>query len=585
MTALRQRMALPLIAALALASSAVGIVNRFTYDDRYIIQLDPAMRSMAGWWRVFGTSYWPKDWGGEGYRPLTMLAFRIQAVLSGVDPTLFHAVNIALYAVASVLVFALAKRVLPQWAAWVCAAMFAVHPVHVEAVANVVGQAELIVGVAVVVATLLYLRDRERGHLRPRTTAIVALLYAAACFAKEHGIVLPALLIAAELTVIADVAPWRERVRRLRPTFLLLTAIALGFVGLRAAVLADHGIGGFQPFTPFSTLQISNRDRMLTALGVVPHWVRLLFWPAHLSSEYGPPEIEIAQGPSLIQLPGLLVLVTVLGVGIALRRRQPVISFGVAFTAITLLPSSNFVLPAGIVLAERTLFLPSVGAMLILGAAAVYMASVVRTRLGESRLVVAAAASVCAAILAVGATRSAARTRVWKDNDRLFRQAVIDSPRAYRAHFMLGAWAFENARKREGEAEFRKALNLFPYDPSLSYNMAEQYRLANKCSAAIPLYKWTYDVERDFPLGRSMYAWCLLERGRYQEGRFRALDAMRYGADVKFLRTMIAYADSVKSAHDKNFSKGSPTLIGATSKLPDSLQKAGRRSGGERSEY
>ena len=67
-------------------------------------------------------------------------------------------------------------------------------------------------------------------------------------------------------------------------------------------------MGGFQPFTPFSTLHISGRDRVLTAIGVVPQWVRLLFWPAHLSSEYGPPEIEIAQGYSLTQLPGLIVL-------------------------------------------------------------------------------------------------------------------------------------------------------------------------------------------------------------------------------------------------------------------------------------
>ena len=56
------RWAAPLIAALALASSAVGIVNRFTYDDRYIIQLNPVMRSLHAWWRAFQTSYWPKDW-------------------------------------------------------------------------------------------------------------------------------------------------------------------------------------------------------------------------------------------------------------------------------------------------------------------------------------------------------------------------------------------------------------------------------------------------------------------------------------------------------------------------------------------
>ena len=287
---------------------------------------------------------------------------------------LFHAVNIALYVAVCVLVFALAKRFLPAWAAWITAALFAVHPVHVEAVANVVGQAELIVAVALISATILYVRDRQPGSLQLRTVAIIAVLYPIACFSKEHGIVLPAILVAAELTVIEDATPWRDADPRVcARSSDFLTAIAVAFIWVRSLVLADHGgIGGFQPFTPFSTLHISDRDRVLTAIGVVPQWVRLLFWPAHLSSEYGPPEIEIAQGYSLTQLPGLIVLLSILGIGIAVRRRQPVISFGIALTCITLLPSSNFLLPAGIVLAERTLFLPSVGAMLIVGAAAVY---------------------------------------------------------------------------------------------------------------------------------------------------------------------------------------------------------------------
>ena len=95
-----------------------GIVNRFTYDDRYIIELNPAMRTLHGWWRVFQTSYWPKDWGGDGYRPFTILAFKIQWAIGHGNPAVFHAVNILLYAAVSVLVFVLARRVLPLWSAW-----------------------------------------------------------------------------------------------------------------------------------------------------------------------------------------------------------------------------------------------------------------------------------------------------------------------------------------------------------------------------------------------------------------------------------------------------------------------------------
>ena len=568
------------VALLALASSLVGIVNWFTYDDRYIVELNPMTRHLNDWYRVFVSSYWPKEWGGDGYRPLTMLAFKIESALGGGIPSVFHATNILLYVVASLLVFWLARRLLPVWAAWFAAAAFAVHPVHVEAVANVVGQSELIVAVVTVAALVLYVRDRRAGALRPATIAWITLLYAVACFAKEHGIVLIALLGAAELTVLADDAPLMERARSLRLFYLVLVLVAVSFVAVRSRVLSDHSLGGFQPFTPFSTLHISSRDRVLTAVGVVPQWIRLLYWPARLSSEYGPPQIEIAQGVSLIQLPGFALLIGILALGILLRRRRPVAAFGIAFTVIAILPSSNFLVPAGIVLAERTLFLASVGAMLILGDVAVVVAERLQRDVPAAAYVryVTLARVACVLLVVTGAARSAMRTRVWKDNDTLFRQAVLDAPDAYRAHFMLGAWAFSHQRKREGEAEYRKALKLFPYDPFLAYNLAVEYEHVGMCGAAVPMFQWAFNVDSTFAMGRSALAWCLLNESRYDEARAAAIDAFRYGAEPPRLRRIIFLADSSKAA---DMARGKPRLVtqaGEPSKLPETMQKTGRPS-------
>lgn len=574
MTARTSRMAAPAVAVLALVSSIVGIVNRFVYDDRYIVEMNKLMPDAHAWGRVFRSSYWPADWGGDGYRPLTILAFKIQYMVGHGSPIVFHAVNIALYMLASVLVFRLAAQLLPEWAAWITAALFAVHPVHVEAVANVVGQSELIVAVALLSATSLYIRDRLKGALRPRTAVTVCVLYAVACFAKEHGVVLPAILAAAELTIIQEAGPVRDRIRRLRPLYLVFVLIAVLFVGVRARVLADHSIGGFQPFTPFNTLHISSGDRILTALGVVPQWLRLLYWPAHLSSEYGPAEIEIAQGWSVTQVPGVALLVAVLALAVMLRRREPVITFGVSFVCVTLLPSSNFVLPAGIVLAERTLFLPSVGAMLVIGALAVIASNWLRARFGERRDLPRLGWAALALVLLAGTARSIQRTTVWHDNDRLFHQTVVDSPLAYRAHYMLGAWDFENNRKREGEAEYHKALSLFPYDPFLSYNMAERYRTAGLCGPALPLYRWTHGLDPHFPLGHGAFAWCLLNEGHYAEARTRAFDAIRFGSDIRLMRRVIFLADSVTAADRTQTPMGAHAEAASRGKLPDSMQKA-----------
>ena len=571
-----RRAMLPAIALLALASSAIGIVNQFAYDDQYIIQLNPPIHTLHGWWRAFATSYWPQSWGGDGYRPLTMLSFRIEWAIGHGSPVVFHAVNILLYVACAVLVYLLALRLLPPAAAWLAAALFAVHPVHVEAVANVVGQSELLVGVAVLVAMLLYLRDRQSGALRRRTAAIIVLLYAFACFAKEHGVVLIALLGAADLLVVHDDTPIAERIRRLRPFYLLLVAVAVLFVGVRALVLADHGgVGGFQPFTPFSSLHISTPDRILTAFSVVPQWIRLFYWPAHLSSEYGPPAIRIAQGFGLWQVPGMLLLAAVVALAFAVWRRRPVLSFGIAVVCITLLPSSNFILPAGIVVAERTLFLPSVGAMLVLGDAVWWAASAFPEQVKGNWSF--AARVVAAALIVTCAAWSVVRTRVWHDNARLLAQAVQDAPDSYRAHFMYGELLFEHQKRAQAENEYHRALALFPYDPAMSYSLAMQYYKAHLCAPAIPLFRWTLALDPAFPAGHTAFASCLLEQGHYAEAKAEALKTTRYGRALPILRRLIFLADSAQAADTlgKDSVRGAVVLAGHTGRSPHTVQKTG----------
>lgn len=579
-----RRLAGPSVALFAILSSAIGIVNQYTYDDRYIIQLEPSTHTLHHWWQVFASSYWPKNAGGDGYRPITILAFKIQWAIGHGSPAVFHAVNILLYAAVSVLVFVLARRLLPLWAAWLVGALFAVHPVHVEAVANVVGQAELLVALAITSATILYVHDRRRGEsdgaLRPSTIAWIALLYAFGCLSKEHGIVLPGILLAAELTVIDDRSPLRDRILRLRPFYLGLAAVAVAFFGARSLVLSNRPLGGFEPFLPFSALRISRIDRALTALGVVPQWIRLLYWPARLSSDYGPPEIDIAQGVSIVQLPGLLLLVGILALGVLLRRRQPVIAFGIAIVCVSLLPSSNFILPAGIVLAERTLFLPSVGAMLVIGGTALVIADGLRASPRPARATMIARA-VCAAALVAGAVRSATRTRVWRDNDTLFAHAVLDAPDSYRTHYVLGSWYLDQKKKRLAEAEYRKGLKLFPYDPYLAFGLAEEYRTSGICGAAVPLYRWAREVDPEFPVGRTQYALCLFDTGAYDSAKYYALEAVRAGGLLRGLHELIHDIDSARVASRKIGQGGKLSMValaGARGKLPDTVQKSTPKS-------
>ena len=524
------------VGALALAASANSVANGFAYDDVYILQ-KAGRHTLDGWWRDFATTYWPREMGGDGYRPLTVIAFRAQWVLGGGSPALFHAVNVALHTVTAMLVFWLATGVLPLAAAFVAAALYAVHPVHVEAIANVVGQSELVVALLVTLATGLYVHGRAAGQLTWMRWLTIGALYLIACLFKEHAIVLPAILVVAELTVVPDRRPLRERVRPMRVPMLALAAAGLAFYWARSLVVLGGG-AGFVPFLPFQVVRFDSADRVYTAIGVAPDWLRLLLWPDRLSAQYSPQNVEIAQGLGLGQLPGLLVLLGVIGIAIVCWRRSPVTSFGIAWLVITLLPSSNFLIPAGFIIAERTLLLPSVGAMIAVASAVPWLYERFEDRVPAQLL----AAGALAVLVSLGLWRSVQRNRVWRDNETLFRQSVLDAPDSYRAHHMLGQMYFERGDKAAGERHLRRAVELFPHDPVVLYVLAEEYRKVGWCPPAIPLYRSAFAIAPNMRMSQYGLAVCQLEVLQMDSARATALSAIRWGADLRTGRQILAAA-------------------------------------------
>ena len=533
------------VACLALAASLNSIGNRFAYDDLFVVANNAArMHTLAGWWREFATTYWLREGGGpgDGYRPFTILAFKAQWVAGGGAPAVFHAVSIAVHTVTSIAVFWLACAVLPPAAAWISAALYAVHPVHVEAIANVVGQSELAVALIITLATALYIHGRSAGPISWKRWTAIGALYAAGLLFKEHAITLIALIPLAELTVVRDRTPLRQRLGAMRLPMLALLLVAVTYLWVRSVTVVGSG---FEPYIVFQALNLSTSDRVLTMIGATPEWLRLLLWPARLVTEYAPPYIDVAQGPSVSQLPGLLVLLGVCGLIAACWKRSPVTAFGIAWVIITLSPSSNFLLPAGFIIAERTLLLPSVGAMLAVGSAVPWLYERME---GRRRLEYAGAAAVVV-LLGLGIARSVTRNPVWRDNDTLFQQAVIDTPESYRAHFMLGTRLFEKKKKEEGERHYRRALQLFPYDPLMAYALAEQYRGADMCVPAVPLYQWYFQLAPNADRGHLGFAACLLAVGRYSDAREEALRSLRKGGRLQTAREIIAIASARDSVN------------------------------------
>jgi hypothetical protein len=494
------------LVGIAVLVAAPGLWNGFAGDDVYIIAQSAQVRTLAPPWNYFALSYWPPEFGGSLYRPLAVLGFALQWKAGGGSPVVFHAVNLLVYAVTVALVWALTRQVLAAGAAWLLTAFFAVHPVHVEAVANSVGQSEMLVTALHVAAVAWYVAARRAGGLSRGAIAGIGALFLLSCFTKENGLVLPALLLLAEFTLLPATEPLSTRLRRLAPLLGVLLLVGAGYLATRSAV-----VGGIVGEYPHPAIRgVSYGSRVLTMLGVVPQWWRLLLVPWHLQADYMPLELDRATGLGPAQVLGLLV---VAGWGWAAwraRRRCPVTTFGLGWVAIAVLPVSNVLVPTGILLAERTLFLASVGACLAVGGTAPLLAELVRTAPRRERTV---AGAMLAAVLLLWAGRSMARARVWRNDQVLVHQTVLDAPLSYRAHAVRGRVLFEEGNPVLGEQEYQTAIRLYPHDPNVFAGLARHYRDAGYCAPAIQLFRRALELAPNMPHARSLYIDCLARTG------------------------------------------------------------------------
>ncbi|MDO8500804.1 MAG: tetratricopeptide repeat protein [Gemmatimonadaceae bacterium] len=528
-----------LIAALAVAASITGLRNGFAFDDVDVIIKNPRLHTFAAPWGLLVETYWRAEMGSMLYRPMTMVVFAAQWVVGGGSPLPFHLTSILLYAALSVAVYRLAILLMPARAAFVSAALFAVHPVHVEAVANIVGQAELWVALLLVVLVAWYVWIRRAGPLRTSHIALISVGYLIACGFKEHAIVLPALLLAAELLVVGDERPLRARVRNLIPLCIAMAITGLAFLAARYAVLDGVAIDSRAQILkeqPFGT-------RFFTMLDVVVEWVRLFFWPMSLSADYSYPRIRTHTTFEISMLPAVAVLAGIAWIAWAVRKRLPVVTFGISWTGLALLIPSNLIVVTGFVLAERTLLLATVGFVLCAGVA-VHEALTAADRSGG--IARPLAVSALGALLLVFAGRSVTRSPVWRDNETLVLQTVRDVPSSHRAHWMRAADLAGKKRTAEALDEMDLAVALGRRDdPLLLAYGGDMFAMAGRCPRALTLYRRALALAPGNIQLRVNTSWCLLNVGKLEEAKAMALDAGGNAGDIR-LQEVARAADSLQ---------------------------------------
>jgi len=441
------------VIACALVPYLPALWNGFAMDDLYIIVWNPLVHSVQGTWRAFAGPYWPPDLGGQMYRPLPLASFAVDWAIARGHPAWFHAMNLLWHAGVALIVTKFAflfpspegrgdQGVRTALAAGL---VFAVHPVHVEAVANVIGLGELMAAAGVCLA--VYAAVVRQDVLLSGAALVLGLL------SKENAVVAPALIVWAWVVGVPAPLPSRPATRRILAFVVSWVVIAGAYLAVRGVVL--HPYARLHAIAPVFLGESAIAGR-LTAIASLGDVLRLLIFPLTLRVDYSPAERTIVRsvldGRFVIGLACLAVWAALLVM--AWRRQRRLEAFGLGWIAIAFLPVSNLLFSTGVLLAERTLYLPSVGMALAAGAAL--------ARLPAKRLRVA-----LALIVLAGGIRSALRTPVWHDDFSVTQSILKDSPESYRGPARAAAIFQSHRQPERALAALRTATRIYDRDPTL----------------------------------------------------------------------------------------------------------------------
>ena len=555
-----RRAALLLVTVLAALVYANTLHNRFAYDDHHIVANNEAIQSLETLPRAVVSPYWPGIYGRDNglWRPTVQLLFGLQWVAADGAPWLFHLTNLLGHAAVTALVLLLLTELMSLPGALVGALVFAVHPVHVEAVANIVGMGEVVSAACFLTACLVHVRGPTETSWR-RAVAI-GLLYAIGFGAKEGAVTLPGILFlldAARRDLSVKDVP-RYLAERWR-VYVTLVAVATAMLVARKEILGTIA----DPLVALGADLLLEIPRIWTVSEIWGNYVRLWVFPMDLSSDYAPDVIPISTGWGTNNLVGVSLTLAVLTLSLLAWRRgvlavgQPsarMAGFGVVWFMITVSPVSQVLFVAGVLLGERTLYLPSVG----LAAATGWML----VRFWQARPRVALVTLMV--ILVLASARTWTRNPTWKDNDSMLNALVADYPYSGRSQWILGDALMDSGFTSDALRSYRVAVDLldshyqimtdvaqtfinkemyraaegllwhawrrdprFALAPGL---LAEIYSIRGELDQAERLSRVALTIDDRDPLRPNILAWSLASRGRFEEAeQVRQANIERYG--------------------------------------------------------
>lgn len=569
---LRRQAAAVLMGLLVLAVAGVyrnAIATPFIFDDEPKIVKNPDIKELGAVWTKLIYPYHPDHRNierNDPSRPIAFLTFAVNYHFGGLDPRGYHLVNIFLHALNVLLVFLVSRRLVAlafgeerPWLAFAASLLFALHPVNTEVVTYIHHRGESLAALFFLSAFLAFLEAHERS----RGWLVAAIgCFILALLSKPTAITLPIVLLLADFLFLCGADPravWKRRARHL-PFWI----VAVAYVAFRLAYLGQIG-DAETPTHRWTSLSYATIQPYVLA-----RYLITLAWPDGLCADH-----LIRPATGLLDPRVFLPFVVLVGLGAGLvllyRRNTPATRYGLfaALWFLVVLAPTSSVVPINDAMAERRIYLPSVGFywLALLGGRALLGPAAAGVRRWLPGAVLGLAA------LALGAT-TVDRNRVYADPVRFWNDILASYPTNARArsnlgnlHYFKGDYdaaireyleaiaaddSFGTTRTNLGDAYFQKgdyeraaveyeaAIGLDPNHVEAYHNLGTVYYSVGRSDEAIALYRKAIEIRPSFVLAHRHLAAVYRARGQMSEALAEYRRAAALDPDAADLRRAIA---------------------------------------------
>ncbi|MEL6718751.1 MAG: tetratricopeptide repeat protein [Bacteroidota bacterium] len=471
---------------------------------------------------------------GGRYRPLTLIQFAIGWQFFENQPWIYHLMNIFWYALTCLMVYWLLLRMLNRYSSKIyiyfialgTALLFAAHPVHVEAVANIKGRDEIMTLLGSLAA--LYFALRAFDEKKAWMYILSAGLFFLGILAKENAI-----------TFLAVVPLSFFVFRRISVVESLTKSIPL-FVAAGIYLVLRFSILGFDFGEPSRELmnnpylKIENgqwvdftfAEWSATIIFTLGKYLQLLAFPHPLTHDYYPRQVDIMNwGNWQVLLSFAAYVGMTIYALIRLPKRDPV-SYGILYFIITLSIVSNIVFPIGTNMGERFIFVPSLGfcfvAMVLLWRLAKKINAQKITQLSNLKL----SLGITAIIVLLFSAKTFTRNFIWKDNFTLFTTDIYTSPNSGKLRNAMGGTLLDQASKetdetkrseliQEAKGHLQEAIQIHPTYKNAYLLLGNANNYSQDYEAAIQYYEQALQLDDSYEEAINNLGITYREAGKY----------------------------------------------------------------------